>query len=514
MPATVYIPLSGGTTASYDVETLAPELVKEIFPKVLDATSFTTDFFRQFESRIRAKPKGGDSQTDTQLWTSANGSIVISNRDSAVQGGQKIKVGKRGHYYGEGKRGEQLFTDQYDFEKDQLGEHSFVVDWIRDAHQITRRVDLILGMKNALLDNRAEEMGQWLGRQKQDETLKRLLYDPAAVNNQLVIGGKSIDQLTSSDVITIDFVKQVRAMFAPYGGIPFAYRKTKNGVIHKYAAIAPICAWQGMKNTSDYNLLLENADQRGDGNKLFTGEMPEIDGIIPFELPSINHKEPGRIGTYLDPRAFLGTALTTTTPLASLVLNGGRVANWVTDYPNRQFFAHFPGAPITFIGNQGNRAAGTGNYYALLVNLPSAATDPNKIGLIQYTTDGITLTVSNRLAAANGAAGNTTVGQVTWNAAVNTATHGIGTTLIIPCNAKGVPIVATLFAGSETVYRGTGSVDNEFGVENHEANFLKRSFVGSIFGTGLNKDLAGEVNGYFTLWSAATYAGLPIPVVA
>lgn len=488
-----YIPLDGGTTGA-TLEALAPTALKQLYQKTLDTHANNSDFF--------AKLEGGPN------------AVIQVNRDSAAQAGMTINITTRSDFFGEGKQQDELFENPSDFEQDNIYNYQLKVDFYRNAHRMNGRCEELLGMRNELKDGTAQRLGRWSGRRRTDETLARYFYDPISLNANRVFAGlkSSEDTLSSADFLGWDFIVGAKSIMTPNGGIPFKFGTTKEGSpVHRYLVVSPDPGLFLLKTDADYKDAVKEAANRGVANPLFTGEYADVDGNIICPFNALDHDGVGPVGSFLNPKAYLGVAITAGT--TTFDIKGG--GNPAAAAANRKFFKYFRGYGYKFVDGY-TVPQGSDTRYLLIVNPLNAPTDPGKIGMYSYTTgnNGNQITIVNRLAAAASGAAVTTLGGVTWNTGVwagkHTDVHPAGAT-IVQCNAKGVPIGDSLILGARSQFRGYGIHKDARSQDDIEGGFITERYITTVFGTKPRLNAQGRACGFLRLTHAVQYAGLGIP---
>jgi len=198
---------------------------------------------------------------------------------------------------------------------------------------------------------------------------------------------------------------------------------------------------------------------RGDGNETRTGKYPLWDNNIIFNHQIRIDTALGRQGSPLSPRAYLGAALVDADG-TGLAVTGGGTQNSAGTNDSGDFFANFRDFNWKITSANTNPfAEGAITHYVLVYNLSGA--DKGKYEVMEVTAnDGNELTVT-RVDPADGAAGTVADTNFHINAAGKySAAHPSGS-LILPCNAYGVPIVYGLHLGANALYYAKGSVDME-----------------------------------------------------
>lgn len=452
----------------------------------------TEDFFQQMESK-----------TDR--------SVIWANTDTAKGNGQKITFTNMSGFYRKGKFGEALFEGPDDFEKVQISSYDLTVDFVRNAIRNSERMEEVMGMRNEIKSRFNVELGKWLGRTKSEQlfAMFQLKLNP---ENVLYANGKTLNTLGSADALVWDEIVTGGQAMKPLGGLPanVAGANSKQP-IWSQTVVATEAALLSLKLDSDYKTVLASGDVRGKGNTIFKGGYPSIDGhtIVPYN--PIDHDGTGPQGSFLNPKAFLGVAITAGTTAID-VKGGGSAA----EADEADFFRYFPGSPYQFI-DTGVFSPASETRYFLIYNLTGA--DAGKVGMYSYTNgnNGSKITINGRLGSAASGVRVTTLGDVEWNAGVwsgkHTDAHPEGS-LIIPCNSKGVPIGDTLILGRCAALRGYGKYRGARSQQVYEGGFLMDRFMTSVFGQCIREDRKGRHPAVIRIRHAITYPGISLPTVS
>jgi hypothetical protein len=86
--------------------------------------------------------------------------------------------------------------------------------------------------------------------------------------------------------------------------------------------------------------------------------------------------------------------------------------------------------------------------------------------------------------------------------------------LIIPANAKGVPIGHTMVLGAGGIVRGYGMWRAKRTQETDNGEFLKRTYITSVFGQSLRYDRKDRVPAVMLLTTALKRPGITLPTIA
>jgi hypothetical protein len=460
------------------------------------------DFFQQFEGSSERSP----------IWTT---------NDTSKGNGQKITYTTTSGYYGEGKYGEGLFEGPSDYEQDDINSFNLTVDFVRNASSRSVRADELMGLRDELSAMVPVKLGKWLGRTKRDQIMG-LSVLTLPTENRIYAGGKTLDTLGSADALSWDDIVTAGAAMKPLGGMPADVSQQGRNSIWSQLFIPSETAALSLRLDPDYKTVLQNGDVRGRGNTMFKGGYPSIDGhsIVPHN--ALNHAGKGPVGSFLAPEAFLGVAITGTTDAARTLSGGGadNADGALTGAGKPLWFKYFGGHDYRFVDTGVLDVSGSsigpvaGPYYAIIYNTTGA--NAGKWGFVKYTTgnNGNAITITEFLTGqADGTYRKGTVGSVTWDAGDNTEVWASGA-LIIPANAKGVPFGHTLALGAGGICRGYGMWRAKRSVETDNGDFIKRTYITSVFGQSLRRDRKDRVPAVMLLTTAISRPGINLPVVA
>lgn len=489
--AYVETPPNTGTSLS----AMSADDVRKLWQKAVDMAEQSGDFMGQFEGESASSP-------------------IRVKTDTSKGAGQTIRITTRAGYYGEGKSGETLFETTDDYEKTIINGYTLSVDWLRNATSYSERMEEVMGMRGEIVSGDAEELGKWMGRQKNDRMMM-LFRERGGAENLLIAGSVASEaSLLSAHGLDWDEIVKAQSHLEPMGGRPAKVGRVNGVDVHRYLVLGTTPGLFSLEVDSDFKQVLREAGVRGDSNELFQGGFVDIRGNMIKKYNPIDHDGRGPVGSAWNPKAFLGGAISPGTTAIDILGGGSAAAAAETA---KLYFKFFPNYAFEFISGD-VLTAGTSTQYLLIVNPKNAATDPGKIGMYSYTVgnNGNKITIVNRLGSAASGARVTTLGDVTWDSGVwsglHTDTHPIGAT-IIPCNAKGVPIGDTCLLGASAALRGYGKYRNHRTQEEVNGGFVTRRYISSVFGQALRKDTIGRAPGYVRIRHALNYAGLGLPAV-
>lgn len=497
--------------------TLTDSLEHQIWIKGADLCRQEEDIFKGMEG------SGQNSLIETEL-TTRNGNgmkatypLIAEFGSSPVQGGDRFTVD--------------------DFDDIKVGADSVSCDYHRFGVSNDDRAEEVLGMRGQLVSRVHELQGRQMGKFQCHHGLMTAIH---RVNSENIVNPRGVvgqDNILSTDTLDIDNINRMGAMMAPLGGLPFRSSEDANGnEIRSYMVIPTVHATNGLNQDPTYKDLLKTAMERGGANHIWAGGYPRINGNIIREWNVIDQPGPVKAGSPLNPHAFLGQAIAGGTTEVKIA-GGKSAANAVLK--KRPYFEDFPlfaypfqkGSTLAWTGGSADARAwdltADNTFFVVVVNPPSAATDPDKWCLYEVNAnryeawDGSAwgdasvaanagsnvLQVVKRLGATDSGIRYQTLGGVTWDASVNTVTHPVGS-LIYLATSKGVPLGLTPMFGARGLRRAWGKYKIAMASTNHtEAGFVEEQYTMSVFGHGARKDLDGRVPGISVLRHAIAYEG-------
>ena len=472
------------------VSTQAPNAVRKVWQRGVDIFEQSEDFFRPFEGRART-------------------SLIQSKVETSKGRGQEIEFTVMAGLHGEPHIGDELFDDGTHFEQINVDSNSLVVDFLRHAVRYTERMEEKMGMRGEIAVGLPEELGKWLGRQKTEKMFMMYLHRGTSENTKYAGGKSGRDAITSVDTLDHDEVITLKPQLQRLGGNPaFVGRDMAGNAIHKYCVVATTDALFSLEMDPTYKQKLHDADSRGAGNYIFKGGYHNIRGQIIKEYNPIDHDGWGPIGSPINPKGELGTAVTAATTTFDVFGGGTAEAAAMTGV---FYFKWFPKFNYKFLPGDQLDTSGDPSFYIAIINPDDGSANANKFGFYKISANnGNKLTVEERLGAgADSGIRSATVGEVTWDADVNTDAHPIGSTIVL-CNAKGVAIGQTLMLAQRSARRGYGKWRNRRTEDSWEGGHVRDIFITSVFGQEPRLDVRGRAVGYRVLEHAVNYAGVPL----
>lgn len=516
--ANLLIPTNNATS---DISSQASNFLPELWKKGVQLSEAAENFFQQFEGPTENYP-------------------VMSVRDLSKGAGTKITFRTMSQLYGEGVQGETLIQDNT--EDFRVGSYNLTVDFLRHAVSYNRRLEEKTALASELKSNVPVMLGNWLGRMKTERLQKLFLHRGTAKNYYQANGKASINALTHTDTLSYDGLIAAGQQLRTRGARPATIGQVGKNKIQKFVIVSTGEGLLSLKSESKYLAALNAAAAaEGEEAKQFTGGYVDLDGHVIRQFDPADHDGFGAIGSPINAKASLGVAISSSADIlaaskTSLTLKGGGSATAAAKTAPK-YFKFFSGytyptgldqseSAINF-SNPTGTASGT-SYTAGYVLILSSG----KYGLYKYTTnDGNTLNITKALVpssasigASNTLAVKATTASTGWNATESvtlstnafsdaniTNTHAVGD-LVIECNAQGVPIGRTMVLGAMAAVRGYGSLDGERSEETFDGEFIRKTYITSIFGQSPYVRVDGEQPNYLVLNHAVQYAGLVLPV--
>lgn len=457
-----------------------------------------------------------------QFMGAGAGSAVRYEPRPQGQRGMQMQITTAGTLGGVGKMGDNLFTAASQLGQLPLGKYDIYLELISQGTGVTPHGMEVVGVNvDSLLP---DELGKWGARYLQRYIDMTALHKTAAPGRFYAGSKGSLNALRTADVFKWSEIQKGALVASSRGALPFK-AGTKNGEdVVNLAWLATDNNAYPLSRDSEYLQAVREAGQRGPTNSLFTGEIEMIDGNTIFRRRAMVEQGQVPAGSPFTPIAYLGVADAYNASGTNTTLQGGGnlYDSSITDTP---WFIDFPGFQYKFRETETLALAdsfwGSGPYYALIVNPPTAATDPGKIGMIAYTVPAgaNTLTVTSRLHASGTTAINdTTVGDVVYGGSVLNSTNYTPNyakgAAIIPCNSYGVPIGAVLGFSREAIGFCRGNYWGELFKQNVQGGMHgEQLFCGWTHGAAPFTNLSGDTPGLTVIGTAVSYPQYNLPTV-
>ena len=467
-----------------------PNVKEVIWNKYLEAAAQTADDFSMFEGAPRSN-KPFWAQTDL---TKSGGDTVVFTVTGDAAG--PLAVGEA-----------QLEGNESEIN---LKTFSCRVELKRDAVALTEKHIKMIAVKSSIEQVTLGMLAKKMGRARMYEMMMALILQ---ANGNIIRPNrkKSRDDIRASDTLSLNFLVTAKALAQGKGARPVGLTKSKSGsIVNQLLAFICQDALADIRNSSSYQTAVLEGSNRGETNETFSGKLVDWQGMFLFEHIVVDGDTDDFIGSPLNPKAILGEAVTAGT--AAFDVRG--YASTTRGKNRNLFFQFFKGYDWIFNEDQ-TPATDSNTYYFWIVNPEDAQTAPGLAGFYSYTgsdNDGNKITIKERLAAAASGDAKTKVGEVTWNAALHTDEHPIGS-YIIPANKWGVPIAYSFLLGAGAAVRAYGFVKTKEIKQERDYGMVRGQGYKSVFGQSVYKDTSGKPRHYMLLEHAVEHPGINVPYV-
>lgn len=449
-------------SALSDYTSLSPLIVAQLWDKALQDGVGQKEFLSKFQ--------GAESSMMP----------IIEKQDLNKGGADTINFTVGSKLVGDGVQGASTLIGNE--EKLKLYTYQCPIDWRRHAVATDRRLDSFTAAQRKMA--LTEMVAEWCAYKKQIDAL--LMYrrygahsTSGIANNLFYSGGGSTDaDLTADNQLDTALFHDARQKLTTLGAKPVAM--DAEGQYRRFIMWATTDALAGLQNDSAWINAQQQARPREGGadkqNFLFTGSFAgkEYNGIVPFEVPVADHDNPesGAIGSPLQPRALLRTALSDST---TTTINGGGSSGAGTSI---LYFRDFPGYDYLFTAGQtadttSNNYSGT--HYIKIKNV-AGSTDAGKFEICSYTGSNNN---GNRI-------------LVTRNVSGTTSTNHDANSIIVPCNANGVEIGYVVFTGAWSMLRAYGVTRERITSDTQDYQFVNGVGVEAVYGQALAQRRDGK----------------------
>lgn len=361
-----------------------------------------------------------------------------------------------------------------------------------------------------------------LGRKKTEDMLMVLKANASGTNTIRPSYKGTRELLRTADTVGTTTITRAGLVLSGLGGKPVKVGKSATGaMIEEFLYFGSQYALSALKSESAYLEALQNAGVRGDMNPLFKGDYTSWDGHGIYRWYLRDHDSYGAVGSTIQPRAFLGTAITADDTAQDIT--GGGDSTGATILPAPLYFEFFSNALYTFSNGQTVAADTATDRYVAIQNLTGS--NAGKIGFYNYrVNNGNKLTMRQRLRSAASGISLTTVGNVVYDVAPWVAA-GSGTfagitdahpsgSLIVETNSYGVPFCGSLMLAEMAGIAGHGSLKGRSAMgartEEHRNHGMDHAIgLETVFGTAVAKRTDGKTPGYVYIESACPTDGFP-----
>lgn len=368
-----------------------------------------------------------------------SGKAIVKITDTEKVHGTIVNIPTRGGFGGPGVAGE---GDRIGSEmKIQRGNFQVKIGrfWFGVGYTAVGRDETVIGGD---LDQEISDGLRFLHAKKRSDDIQMKLIQAAASaagfrNRAFATGITSRANLRSANVVDTTLVTATKNILSGLGALPVALGPMDSGGSRpeRFIFMGTHFAMADLETEPAYLAALQYADTRGT-NAIFAGNLKDWNGTGLYRWYMRDHGNWGPVGSPLCPRAFLSTALTGA-DTASIVTGGGTALAAATT-PTPHYFEFFSNAPYTFHDNTTIAADVATARYIMIIN-----SDGTGFNVYSYhVNDGTQITILARVSVS---------GEGNHN-------HPLGS-LIVECNAVGVPFGRSLTFGREMICAGQGSIN-------------------------------------------------------
>lgn len=455
-----------------DFSSASPAVVSQVWASMVQRAVRLKEDLSKFEKEV-SEDDDGD----------VNAAIVaISN--PLKKAGNQINITVESDLVGDRQLGETSVLGAE--ETLNLGTYSVTVDEKRHGLGLARRFEEFRAAKSRA--GMTKSLTSWEARFKQEEALLSLVLaatdtTTGKANNLIWSGGGSADtDLTAGSTLNTSVFEAARTKMSSLGALP-CESSVRDGVeIPEFYAWPTTRALDGLKSDLQWIAFNQNSRGRENGadanNPLITGSRGTWDGISAFEmfLPDHDNQAKGAVGSPLEPRAFLRTAISSTST-TSLAFGGSSGSGTAILYVK-----HFPGYDYLFHTDQTTSADST-TYYLRIYNMPGS-TDSGLSEVVSYTgsdNNGNAITVVSRNAFGLGTK--------------YSGTHDAGS-LVVQCSANGIPFAFVPFVGRRALVRGYGNLRSQIDFETQDYKAKQGAAIVTTMGQSATKRADGVYHNF------------------
>lgn len=445
-------------------------------------------------------------------------SIFARKTDLAKGGGDKVNFDVVGPPAGPGAKGTQTLVGR----TSPVSMKTFyaTVAWHRDAISFSKDMFEFLSAGGTLESTSLNMLAEKMGLEEQNHMMMRLRHDATTFNTIRPGNRASRDELVNSDTMSLDFVVDSKTRLSTIGGKPIHQKVGGTGYpIKSFLTFATDNHFRTLRNDDSFQTVQSNADDRGNSNALFSGELLDWQGMPFFELPSLDMAWDDYQGNALTPKAVLGQAVSRSA--VSILPN--------PDNTSSQYLQFFPGAPYSFDGPY--TTAVDEEFYAWIIN------PDGSVGFVAYQDDwtnganglDITKILSGNATGINQVTlGNLNTGSTVSGGDGTYVPGGTGNNLpttetytdqfvtgatVLPANANGTVIGYGFTLGAMSGCFANGRIEKAMIEQKEDFGFVTAKGYETIMGTCTTLDPLGRNAGYLLVECAVEHEGLPTPVI-
>ena len=495
----------------------------ELWARYLEVGSRAHDAFSMFESDQARIPVGNSN--------SGKSGVFVRRRDLKAQGGDKVNFTVISAPGGPGVIGERTLKGSES--KSKFKTYYVTVDWHRDAVAFTKKQIAFMATGNVLQETTAELLKLKMGLWKQNDMMVGLI-NRGSGNTYRPNGRATRNALSPSDTLSMELSVSAKARLNTMGAKPISQKMGANGdVINGFLVFASEYAFLPIRNDSGYQNAIQTADDRGEGNALFTGRLVKWQGQNFFEHIVTDQDWDDYVGSPIQPKMVIGASCGFSNSDAA----GDCVLKASATNATSLYTQFFNGYRYEFTEDD-KLGVDTTEYYAWACN------PDGTVAFIAYTgsthNNGNRITVLKILSgddindASHGTStkGYSTVGALTTGTTSTTAAHiitlGTGNNLstdwtytdevqdgavVFPANSYGVPVGHGFIFGASAACRAYGAIEMNGIDQDDDYSFVKGKGYEMVFGQAPTINTNGVTNGYLLLEFAIEHEGYPVPSV-
>lgn len=288
--------------------------------------------------------------------------IVVTKSETSAGRGHKVNFRTTSGFYGEGKRGEALFTATADYERNRYNEYAAYVNCYRNAASFNEFTGEQEALREELGNNTPQKLGAWADRLK-TELIDMRVRDTASSDSLFTANSRGYNNLLSNDILDVNNIMMMAGAMSTRGGKPARVAMVNGNPVKKWMFGPVTEVMTTLKVQSDYQTLLRATDQGL--SKLLGGETATLDTQIIKPYDVVMHDGDGPIGSARLPMGKVGAALNGaifTATIATTVLTVSAVTSGTLAVGQTIQIGTGAVAANTTIISLGTGTGGTGTY--------------------------------------------------------------------------------------------------------------------------------------------------------
>ncbi len=439
---------------------------------------------------------------DNMTGKPGSGKPIVTITDTSKVHGNTINIPLVAGFGGEGVsgNGDRISQEQ----KLRVGSFPVTIGryWFGyGVDSIAKEETLIGGFYDKVI---SQAMTEQMAKKKSDDHIMRLraAATVGGRNHMFPEGVTAIGDLRSSHVLSTAMLSLGNDRMTSLGGVPMNVGAEDSGGsrIEEYMFLAPHPVLRPLDTESAYLDGRLYGEQRGANNPLFKGNYNSWNGISIYRWKMKDHGNDGPVGSPLMPRAWLRTALTGA-DTASVVTGGGSASS-VTGDTTKHYFKFFSNAYYKYFNGDSIARVTNVTRYLMIIN-----GDGTGYAVYSYQVVGTGATDASQI---------TILARVPIGVGTETNNHPAGS-LIVECNAAGVPFGYGLYLGGDALVCGTGTINGQatdpmYGkrTEEHRNHDMDHAVgVEAVWGNAVVERADGVKPGFIVAQTAMPVSGAP-----